>query len=366
MSASRASVPLPKILVVDDESVSRQFVSTSLAGLCEIALASSGTEALEIIDREAPFDMVLSDVEMPEMTGHDLARLLRRHPKGMVVPFIFLTARVSEEDEKIGFNLGAADFIRKPISAQILVARVKTHLDLKQSRDRIRDYNLRLEERVAIRTRELSFTQDVTILSLASLAETRDNETGNHIRRTQAYVRHLGDVLAASGPYAESLDEETLILIEKSAPLHDIGKVGVPDAVLLKPGKLTDEEFEIIKLHTVHGQKALETAEGGAGTTSFLRYAKEIAYGHHEKWDGSGYPRGLAKEDIPLSARLMAVADVYDALITKRVYKPAFPHQKAVAIVLDGKGSHFDPLIVDAFIEALPLFQKTAAQFSDD
>lgn len=212
---------------------------------------------------------------------------------------------------------------------------------------------------------ELQKTRDVTILALASLAEARDNETGAHIIRTQYYVKALAEELQGTEKYRQQLDDETVELLFKSAPLHDVGKVGTPDAVLLKPGKLNDEEFAIIKQHPMIGADALARAEEQLGSTSFLRFAREISATHHEKWDGSGYPKGLKGEAIPLSGRLMALADVYDALISKRVYKPAFSHDKAKQIILDGEGRHFDPEIVAAFLRCEQQFKAIAAQYRD-
>jgi HD-GYP domain-containing protein (c-di-GMP phosphodiesterase class II) len=217
------------------------------------------------------------------------------------------------------------------------------------------------------RTEELQRTQDVTIISLASLAETRDNETGAHLLRTQRYVKVLADRLRDHPRFSADLaDDETIELLFKSAPLHDIGKVGIPDAILLKPGRLDDEEFRIMKTHADLGADALRDAEKCLGSSSFLRFAREIARGHHEKWDGSGYPSGLKGEEIPVSARLMAVADVYDALISKRVYKPAFSHDKAKAIITEGRGAHFDPDVVDAFLAIEDRVQAIAHEFSDE
>lgn len=216
------------------------------------------------------------------------------------------------------------------------------------------------------RTRELLLTQDATILSLASLAETRDNETGMHILRTQRYVKALCEVLKDKPRFRDFLDAETIQLLYKSAPLHDIGKVGVSDAILKKPGKLTEEEFEIMKKHTLYGKEALDQAGEILGSTSFLKLAGEIAYSHHEKWDGSGYPEGLAGDAIPVSGRLMALADVYDALISKRVYKEAFSHEKTRDIIIKGKGKHFDPDLVDAFVVAEENFKEIARQYADE
>jgi HD-GYP domain-containing protein (c-di-GMP phosphodiesterase class II) len=216
------------------------------------------------------------------------------------------------------------------------------------------------------RTEEIQRTRDVTILSLASLAETRDNETGAHLLRTQRYVRALAEQLADHERFRDSLHGDAIELLFKSAPLHDIGKVGIPDVILLKPGKLTDAEFSIMKTHTSLGSEAIQVAEKALGGTSFLHYAREITETHHEKWDGSGYPKGLECDEIPVSGRLMALADVYDALISKRIYKPAFPHQKAKAIILEGRGTHFDPAVVDAFIAIENSFQEIAASFKDE
>jgi putative two-component system response regulator len=331
----------------------------------DVQVMNSGVSTIEYFDQGNTCDLILLDVDMPDMTGYDVMSLLKRHPVAKDIPVIFLTGRTSQAEEEKGLVHGAVDYVAKPISAAILMARVQTQLALKDARDRLSDHNRALEERVRERTRELSLTQDVTILSLASLAETRDNETGNHIRRTQSYVRILAHALVDGGNYTDQLDDHTIELLVKSAPLHDIGKVGVPDSVLQKPGKLTAEEFEIIKLHCSHGRTALESAEEMLGTTSFLHHAKDIASYHHEKWDGSGYPEGLEDENIPLSARLMALADVYDALISKRVYKPPFASEQAVAIILEGKGSHFDPVIVDAFVRCLGQFEETAQQYMD-
>ncbi|MCJ8339913.1 MAG: HD domain-containing protein [Pseudomonadales bacterium] len=214
-------------------------------------------------------------------------------------------------------------------------------------------------------SREINLTRDICILSLATLAETRDNETGGHIMRTQNYVKALALELRKNPKYAAELDDYSIELLFKSAPLHDIGKVGIPDSILLKPGKLTDEEFSIMKQHPQIGADALERAKGDSGGTSFLSVARDISLTHHEKWDGSGYPNGLREEKIPLSGRLMALADVYDALITKRVYKPAFSHDKAKSIIIEGNGSHFDPTIIDVFLKLEQRFVEIALEFKD-
>jgi putative two-component system response regulator len=266
----------------------------------------------------------------------------------------------------MGFDAGAVDYITKPISPPIVVARVQTHLALKAAADFLKDKNAYLEKEVDKRTREVQLIQDVTIMAMASLAETRDNETGNHIRRTQNYVRALAKKLQRHVRFAATLDDATVDMLYKSAPLHDIGKVGIPDTILLKPGKLTPEEFEVMKTHTTLGRDAIIAAENLIDAPStFLRMAREIAHYHQEKWDGSGYPEGMKGEAIPLSARLMALADVYDALISRRVYKPPFPREKAVAIIREGRGAHFDPDVVDAFVAIEQEFATIADEYAD-
>ena len=291
---------------------------------------------------------------------------MQQDPQTRNIPIIFLTAKASVEDEEFGLGLGAVDYITKPISPPVVLARVKTHLSLKASADFLRSKSDYLEQEVAKRTREISAVQDVTILAMASLAETRDNETGNHIRRTQHYVKALAEALRQQPKFATVLDDHTIAMLFKSAPLHDIGKVGIPDRILLKPGRYEPEEFAIMQRHPLLGLQAIEHAEQSLGTSvDFLRVAKEIAYGHHEKWDGSGYPQGLVGEAIPLSARLMAVADVYDALISRRVYKEGMPHQQAAEIIAQGRGSHFDPDVVDAFFQIEQTFVAIAQRYLD-
>jgi putative two-component system response regulator len=356
----------PTVLVVDDSPQNLSLMVGLLCDRYEVRVARSGQQGLEIARSNLPPDLILLDVVMPEMDGYAVCRQLKAQPRTADIPVIFLTAKSEIEDEQQGFALGAADYITKPISAPILLARVKTHLSLKASADYLRDKNAFLEQEVTRRTDEVRAVKDATILMLASLAETRDNETGNHILRTQHYVRALARALQAHPRFSGVLDERTIEVLFKSAPLHDIGKVGIPDSILLKPGKLTPLEFEIMKTHTTLGRDAIETAERRLGRpVAFLQYAKEIAYSHQEKWDGSGYPQGLAGDDIPVSARLMAVADVYDALISKRVYKPAIPHAQAVEIMMAGRARHFDPDMADAFWRIREEFRSIALLFTD-
>jgi len=354
------------ILAVDDTPENLDVLKGILIDTYSVKGAINGPMALKIAAKQQP-DLILLDIMMPGMDGYEVCTKLKQDPATADIPVIFITAKTTVEDEQKGFEIGAVDYITKPISPPIVLERVKTHLTLKQARDFLEQQNHLLEQKVIERTKKMEQLQDVVMVAMGSLAEARDPETGNHIRRTQNYVRCLAQKLKEHPKFADYLTPEAITSLYKSAPLHDIGKVGVPDYILLKPGKLTDEEFEEMKKHTTYGYDAIVAAESLIEEDGqFLSFAKEIALYHQEKWDGSGYPEGLAGEAIPISARLMAVADVYDALISKRVYKPAFSHEKASAIIIEGKGQHFDPDMVDAFIEIADQFKEIAAKFTDE
>ncbi len=354
------------ILLVDDTPDNLTLLSGLLRESYRIKVANSGARALQIVQAGTPPDLILLDVMMPDMDGYEVCRRLKADPATRDVPVIFITARSLPVDEERGFAAGAADYIAKPISPPILMARVANHLALRQALAFLADQNRLLAHLVERRTQELERVQDATILAMASLAETRDNETGNHIRRTQHYVRALAEHLSTHPDFSPELTPEVIELLFKSAPLHDIGKVGVRDDVLLKAGPLTPEEFDHMKTHTVIGRDVIQAVEAQVGPgNAFLSIAREVAYCHQEKWDGSGYPQGLSGLAIPLSARLMAVADVYDALISKRIYKSAMSHEDAVTVILKGRGTHFDPTIVDAFAVVSDTFQAIARRFND-
>ncbi|WP_180132361.1 two-component system response regulator [Rhodoferax sp. BLA1] len=354
------------VLVVDDTPDNLSLVSGLLRDDYIVRVANNGEKALRIASSEQPPDLILLDIMMPGMDGYEVCQRLKADPKARDIRVIFLTAKAEIEDERKGFELGAVDYITKPISPPILQERVKTHLALKASSDFLRDKSAYLEQEVARRTAEVMAIQDVTILALASLAETRDTDTGNHIRRTQYYVQALALQLRQHPRFERYLSEANITMLFKSAPLHDIGKVGIPDRILLKPGGFEPHELEIMKRHTTLGFEAIEHAEKALGiTVDFLRTAKEIALSHQEKWDGSGYPQGLVGDAIPISARLMALADVYDALISRRVYKAGMSHAQAVEIILAGRASHFDPDVVDAFVAVQDEFKAISARFVD-
>ena len=360
-----ASEVLDTVLVIDDSPEILRIINELLKPLYRIRAANCGVKGLLLAAEHKP-DIILLDIMMPDLNGHEVCRRLKADRATRDIPVIFLTAMNHEADEETGFALGAIDYITKPISGPILRARVKTHLGLKLAADYIKDKNVFLVGEVSKREKELEFVQDVTILALTSLAETRDNETGNHIRRTQHYVRMLAEQLQRHPRFSLSLTRTNIELIFKSAPLHDIGKVGIPDHILLKPGKLTTEEFSVMKRHAAFGQESILQAEKAlARSAPFLAFAKDIARSHHEKWDGSGYPDGLVGSKIPIAARLMAVADVFDALISRRVYKNPLSQDEAERIILGGRGTHFDPDIVDAFFSVSKEFAAIAARFKD-
>lgn len=356
----------PTILIVDDTPDNITLLCSLLSEKYKNKVATSGPKALKIAQSDPKPDLILLDIMMPGMDGYEVCRQLKADPATEDIPVIFLTAKSQEGDETKGFGLGAVDYITKPIVPPILEARVHTHLTLQDARKFLETQNEILEVQVEQRTRQLAALQDSIIIAMASLAETRDNETGHHIRRTQHYIKELALCLRKQAKYQDVFDDKLISILYKTAPLHDIGKVGVPDRILLKPGRLTPEEFDEMKRHTEYGRDTIIAAEKSMDAPeSFLLIARDIAYGHHEKWDGSGYPQGLAGHAIPLPARLMAVADVYDALITKRIYKDAMPHEEAVKIIEAGSGTHFDPDVVEAFLEVKDQFSAIASQFCE-
>jgi putative two-component system response regulator len=353
------------ILVVDDTSSNIMLLSSLLKENYRVKVATNGEKAISIVQANPP-NLILLDIMMPGIDGYETCRRIKSDPKYCDIPIIFLTAKSDEADESKGLELGAVDYIIKPINPLILFSRIKTQLLLKQAKDLLKDNNEYLEKEVKRRTKEIELIQEVSIAAMASLAETRDSETGKHIQRTQLYVREIALELKNNVLFKEYLTDEKIRLIVKSTPLHDIGKVGIPDNILLKPGRLTGEEFEIMKTHTLIGKESIERAESLIDKSeTYLKYAKEIIHFHHEKWDGTGYPEKISGYEIPLPARIMAVADVYDALVTKRVYKEAFSHEMAVNIIKEDSGKHFDPIVVEAFLKLEKKFKEISYELKD-
>lgn len=353
------------IMIVDDTEMNIVILVEALQDDYELIVAINGLDAIELLEEQKP-DLILLDIMMPEIDGYEVLKKLKGDPNLEHIPVILLSAITDSDSKNKGFSLGAVDYVTKPFEIIEVKARVRTQIRLEEARLVLESQNIVLEEMVKERTRLIERTNFATIYCLAALAETRDPETGEHIKRTQKYIKELALELSAKEEYKDVLTREYIELLYKSAPLHDIGKVGIKDSILLKPGKLTEEEFEEMKNHTTYGGESLMVGIKELGEESFLTLAKEIALTHHEKWDGSGYPRGLSKKEIPISGRLMALSDVYDALISKRVYKEAFTHEEAKNIILEGRGIHFDPDIVDAFIKRESKFIEIMDGFKDN
>lgn len=345
------------ILIVDDSPENLTVLAELLQPLYRVRAATSGSRALRIAGSAPRPDLILLDVMMPDMDGHEVFKRLREDEETRGIPVIFVTGMDSTEAEIHGLEAGAADYIVKPFVPPVVLARVRTQLELKLARDWQSDQNSYLEAEVASRIAENEAIQEVSIRALAHLAEIRDPATGDHILRTQTYVHQLAVKLRMNERFAPVLNDRYIKLLTHSAPLHDIGKVGIPDAILRKPGRLTPDEWEIMKTHARLGNEAITLAERHtAKEPEFLRLAKEIAHRHHEKWDGTGYPDGLQGNAIPVSARIMALADVFDALVCRRVYKVPMSFDQAREIIVEGRGRHFDPDMADIFLNHYDTF----------
>jgi putative two-component system response regulator len=324
-------------------------IGAQLAGNYQISLSKSGAQALKICSQARP-DLILLDVEMPEMDGFEANEILKKDHDLSRVPVIFLTGNHDINTEIKALESGAVDFITKPAEKSILLHRLELHLQLS-------DYKTNLENTL----REL---EDSIVLSFADLVECKNDNTGGHVLRTGKYVEMLGRELIRRGLFGDELDCETLDVIVRAAPFHDIGKIGVSDVILLKREKLTDEEYEAAKRHTVIGAKLLLNIYERTPTQRYLKYAAMMAEGHHERFDGGGYPHGLIGAEIPLCSRIMAVANVYDACLTERVYRSACTHEEAVEVVRSGRGSRFDPVVAGVFLDLCPDLIRARAEFS--
>ncbi len=358
---------LRTILAVDDSPENLAILGELLQPYYRVRVATSGSKALRLADSPPYPDLILLDVIMPDMDGYQVFERLRTNPSTGHIPIIFVSAMDNTESELQGLCVGAVDYIAKPIIPAILLARINTQIELKDARDRLAHQNIWLEAEVEKRIAENELIQEAGIRALAHLAETRDPETGNHILRTQGYVRLLGTLLQDHPRFSAILNYRYIEMLTRSAPLHDIGKVGIPDAILRKPGKLTEEEHEIMKTHAHIGAVAIEQAERDVEKpVVFLSIAKEIAHFHHEKWDGSGYPNALSADEIPVSARIMAIADVFDALISRRVYKEPMSFEIVRNIIAAGRAQHFDPDMTDIFLANYKSFVNIAKFYPEN
>jgi putative two-component system response regulator len=355
----------PKVLIVDDSPINLKILEQLLKTDYDLVRAASGEECLLRVRDSAP-DLVLLDIMMPGIDGYETCRRIKSGPLGEFTPVILVSVKASTAERLQGYAAGADDYVVKPFDHAELLAKVRIHFRLRSAMEglwtansRMRQFNEELEQIVQQRTSEIVGTRDVAVFALAKLAESRDPETGEHLERMRNYCRVLAAELCASGAYDHAVDEEFVDTIYQSSPLHDIGKVGIPDAILLKPGRLTEEEFEIMKRHATIGAEALQEAMRHSQSGGFLSMAIQISRHHHERFDGRGYPDKLAGQDIPLAARICALADVYDALTSVRVYKPAFAPEVARRMIEEEEGRHFDPVVVAAFRARYDEFLQT-------
>lgn len=354
-----------KIVVLDDSPSILHYLTESLREFgYEVAPFKEPLSALKHLQNEKT-DIILSDVNMPHMDGYMFCEKVKKIPHLSSVPLLFLSGEGKPKNVVKGFQAGAVDYVTKPIILEVLLARISTHLNLSLLRNEAEQKNSQLEEQVAIKVRQITNSQMGTITALANLAEHRDEDTGSHLDRVSAYC----EILARDLKEREILPEITdtyINLVKDSSALHDIGKVAIPDQILLKPGRHTPEEFDIMKTHSRLGADTLLQVLETDPSNDFMKIGYEIALNHHEKWDGSGYPNGISGENIPLSARIMAVADVYDALRSERCYKKGFSHEKAYAIIDEGKGAHFDPKIVECFIRNEARFNAVWEKYAEE
>lgn len=338
-----------KIMIVDDSKVDQMIIQNILSEYDTI-IANDGIEAMQLLEK-TDTDIMILDLNMPRMNGFEVLEEIKVKWPESDMPILILTNLEEIESEIRGLDLGAVDYIRKPLNAASLLKRLEVHLNLLHAKQKIKKHNQNLAFQVAERTSELEHTRDITINALVGLLEVRDIESSNHTRRTTHMMKALCEHLCKKAEYKDILDCDKIEALYKTAPLHDIGKVGVPDNILLKPGKLTDNEYEIMKGHVGFGVDAIQSEYRDTKTDLFMHTALNIIAAHHEKYDGSGYPNGLKGEDIPLEGRLMAIIDVYDALASKRVYKDAFTHEYSLNVIKEDSGKHFDPNLVQAFTE---------------
>jgi len=353
----------PLIILVDDNPANLRIGKNVLSERFAIATAPSAEKMFGLLENNNPV-MILLDVDMPEMNGYEAIKILKSKPQTHNIPIIFVTGRTESDDELAGLSLGAIDYITKPFQPSLLIKRIEVHLlveaqkkKLEKQAAELQYFNDNLQKMVEEKTASVINMQNALLKTMAELVECRDDITGGHIERTQTGIKILLDGIQKNGLYSDETKNWNVELLLQSSQLHDVGKISIDDSILKKPGKLTDEEFAAMKKHSAFGEKIIEKIEMLAKENDFLDYAKIFAASHHEKWDGTGYPNGLKGNDIPLLGRIMAIADVYDALTSARPYKKAFPHEEAVRIIKEGSGTQFDPALIEVFLQTADQFK---------
>lgn len=365
MNLENTRINPANILIVDDTSANLLILSNMLKARGYIPRpVPSGKLALQAIQVEQP-DLILLDISMPEMDGYAVCWAIKADEKTKEIPVIFISALTETIDKVKAFSAGGVDYITKPFQIDEVYARIETHLKVHRLQHELEKTVQHLEELVQQQVKEISDSQMATIFAMAKLAESRDDDTGQHLDRVRTFCKILASGLAKHSDYSTQIPIKFIINMYHASPLHDIGKVGIPDSILLKPGKLTVEEFEVMKQHTIIGVRTLRAVSQQYPNNSIITMGIEISWHHHERWDGSGYPDGLAGEAIPLSARIMAVGDVYDALRSKRIYKPPFTHEATREIIMQSSGTHLDPVIVKAFQDLHEKFDTVYEQMND-
>jgi putative two-component system response regulator len=344
------------IILVDDNPANLRIGKNVLAEKYAVATAPSAEKMFSLLENNSPA-MILLDVDMPEMNGYEAIKILKSKPQTKDIPVIFLTARTESDDELAGLSLGAIDYIVKPFQPPLLLKRIEVHLLVEAQRKELQYFNENLQIMVEEKTQSILELQNAMLKTIAELVECRDDITGGHIERTQRGIKILLEELERSGVYRDETEGWDMDLLLQSCQLHDVGKISIDDRILKKPGKLSAEEFEEMKKHASFGEQIIEKIEALAKESDFLNYAKIFAASHHEKWDGTGYPRGLKEHEIPLLGRIMAIADVYDALVSERPYKKAFSHDEAVRIIVEGSGTQFDSALIQVFLNAADQFR---------
>lgn len=356
---------MTKVMIVDDSKVDQMIIEGMLCDYSTVIM-NNGKEALDYLETYNDIDIMILDLNMPEIDGFQLLEQMNQHEMSFDFPVIILTNYEEVTNELRGLALGAVDYIRKPLNAGSLLKRLEVHIHLLDAKATIKKHNSFLEDTVEERTKQLLASRDITINALVGLLEVRDFESSNHTKRTMHMMRILCEHLSRKARYAEILNQKKIDTLAMTAPLHDIGKVGVPDHILLKPGPLTPEEYEIMKSHVKYGVDAITTEQHDEQVDMFLKTALNIISSHHERFDGQGYPMGLKGKAIPLEGRLMAIIDVYDALSSERVYKEAYDHNLSLEMIKKEKGKHFDPDIVDAFLEVEEKIANIAADYGSN